>query len=175
MARRAAAGVGERLAVGDEVDGGQRDVDRGARGLPGAGADQRHRVVGEEPGRAQTRGRDGARAARQPRVREDVRDDAVLAGSSGRPAAAQSSQAVRRNSTSRRIVHREQRRVVVRLGRDLGRAESSAARIASARAGTSVAGVARPTQISAPGSCRRQSSLQTNGIGIRAAPCQSAA
>ena len=69
------------------------------------------------------------------------------------------------------MVHREQRRVVVRDGWDLGAPVfSSASRIASARAGTSVAGVNVPIQISACGSCRRQSSLQTNG-SIRVAPC----
>ena len=50
VARRAAAGVGERFPFGDEVDGGERDVDRGARRLPRSRADERHRVVCEESG-----------------------------------------------------------------------------------------------------------------------------
>ena len=82
---RAAACVRERLAVGDEVDGGQRDVDRGTRRLPRSRPDQRHRVVGEEARpRPHCCGRGGRAPARQRRAGEDVGDDAV-GGEAGAP------------------------------------------------------------------------------------------
>ena len=79
--------VGERLAPNDGVDGRLRDVDGGARRLPGPGADEGHRVVAVAPGR----GVDGGRLALgQPvehaRRRHEVGDDAVLARGAGRPA-----------------------------------------------------------------------------------------
>ncbi len=50
VSRRPAQRVRRPLTRGDQVDGGQCAVDRGPRGLPGAGADQGHRVVAEPPG-----------------------------------------------------------------------------------------------------------------------------
>ena len=50
MARRSGAGVGGAFAARDEVDGRQRRVGGAAHGLPGAGPDERHRVVGEPAG-----------------------------------------------------------------------------------------------------------------------------
>src|SRR5207244_1725033 len=75
-----------------------------------------------------------------------------------------SSQAVRRNSTS--AASCTARRASSSCGVAVtSRAPASvrAERISMARSGTSVAGVRTPTQISASGSCRRQSSLQTKG------------
>ena len=64
------------------------------------------------------------------------------------------------------VVDASNRLVVVGLGLDDAArpSASSAARIRSARSGSSVPGVRTPTQISPPGSCRRWRSLQTTGI-----------
>ena len=91
--------------------------------------------------------------------------------SDGRPAADHSSHAVRRNSTSAgSCTASSAESSCATAATSVAPAASSASRIASARAGTSVAGVRVPTQTSASGSWRRQSSLQTNG-SIRVAPC----
>src|SRR6185312_8643430 len=50
MAGRAAERVRMRRAGGDEIRGRQRGIDGAADRLPGARPDERHRVVGEEPG-----------------------------------------------------------------------------------------------------------------------------
>ena len=169
VARRAAACVRERFAVGDEVDGGERDVDRGARRLPGARADQRHRVVGEESRPRPDRGGRGRRAsARQ--LRRGRRRTGTTGRRGGRPPTTPPTPC----AGTRRAPDRARRAAPSRRARrprpPARRPPTSASRIASARAGTSVAGVRVPTQTSASGSWRRQSSLQTNG-SIRVAPC----
>ena len=114
VAGRPAARVGERLAAGDEVDGGQGHVDGRPRRLPGSRPDQGHRVVGEEPrSRPDRGGRD--RLASQLLTGEDVGDDVLGGEADGRPVVPGRAEEV----DERRIVHREQGRVVVRDGRDL--------------------------------------------------------
>ena len=95
MAGRATARVGGGRAGQHEVGRRHGHVHRGARGLPGAGPDERHRVVGELPGAGgHRRGGDrGLVLGKQPGVREQVGHDPVCPGSSRRPAASQSSQA----------------------------------------------------------------------------------
>jgi hypothetical protein len=76
MARRPRARVGNGLARKHEVDGVRGAVDGGACRLPGPGADERHRVVGEVARHGPDRSRIPAPAQR--RVCEDVRDDPAL-------------------------------------------------------------------------------------------------
>ena len=148
VAGRPGARVGGGLAREHEVDRGQRAVDGGACRLPGPGADERHRVVGEVARPRPDRGRSPARAQR--RVCEDVRDDPALAR-------------VRRQARrlplvpGRGEVRGELRGrgpassglVGVRLGVD-DPARPACRGWPSTRAGTSVAGVRTPTQISLP-------------------------
>ena len=160
VAGRAAAGVGDRFAVGDEVDGRERDVDRGPRRLPGSGADRasscRRRRARPRP----DRGRHGGRAsARQSRSREDVRHDAVGGESGRRPLVPRRAQEL----DERGVVHGEQRRSRrARPPRPRVRRPRPAPRGSRRRAPALLSpGVRTPTQTSASGSWRRQSSLQT--------------
>ena len=100
------------------------------------------------PGRAQVAaGTSGSSGVDQARVREDVRHDPVLAGvvRAARPPPSRC-QARGEEGEQRRVVHGLDRRVVVRRRsrRPVPPRRSSASRIASARAGTSVAGVLTP-------------------------------
>ena len=84
VARRPRARVGDRLSSAHEVGGSEGDVNRGASGLPGSLADQRHRVVREEARLRPDGGRLDERAS-EAGVGEDVRDDAALSGVLGQP------------------------------------------------------------------------------------------
>ena len=103
----------------------------------------------------------------QPGVGEEVRHDlglaGVVAGARPRPTRAQ---ALGEEVEQRAVVDRVRaRRRGARVAATTGwPARSSAARIASARAGSSTAGVRTPSQISALGACRRCASLHTSGI-----------
>ena len=87
MAGRAAARVGGRRPRQHQLGGRDGGVHRGTCGLPRARPDERHRVVGELPGPgARGRGGDGGPAVREEvRLREQVRDDPVLAGVGRQP------------------------------------------------------------------------------------------
>ncbi len=77
---RAAARVGSGLPAQHELGGGERGVDRGPGRLPGPGADQRHRVVGEVAGARGGRGRRSRRLrGHHPGVGKHVGHDPVLA------------------------------------------------------------------------------------------------
>ena len=80
VTRRPAERVRRGGAGGDEVHRGQGAVDRRTGGLPGARADQGHRVVAELAGPAVRRGGPGRRHALGHRGRrEDIGHDPVLA------------------------------------------------------------------------------------------------
>ena len=98
-------------------------------------------------------------------VREDVRDDAVLARVVRVAGRDPELPRVREEADELGVVDGEERLVAVRLRLDHRRARSaSASRIASARSGTSSAGYGRPIHTSPPGSCERCASLHTTGI-----------
>ena len=100
MSGRAAAGVGGRCPGGDEVAGGERRVGRGSGRLQVPGPIGVIVSKQNAPGRAHGgRRHERLDLAHQAGVREDVRDDAVLPGVFGKPAASQSSQACARYST----------------------------------------------------------------------------
>ena len=153
-----AAGVGERRAARDEIRRRQRRVRRRARRLPGTRADQRHRVEAERPRPGPgCRRHQRLEPAHQPRVREDVRDDLVLPGVIRQPCRLPVGPGRGEEREQAGIVNGLERGVVVRRRGNLVGAglERASARIASARAGSSAAGVLTPTQISADGSWSR--------------------
>ena len=104
------------------------------------------------PGRAHgAAGTSGSTPSKQPGVREDVRHDPVLSRDPrASPAAAHSLPGRAQERHERFVVDGEEVLVGVRLGRDEVRAGSGERSCGSrsARAGTSVAGVRTPTQIS---------------------------
>ena len=133
---------------------------------------ERHRVVGEVA-RARPGGRGRSRSrAEQPCVREDVRDDAALAGvvAAGprRPTLPRADRGRRRAPRSWTASSASSSCGSAATTR--APAPPSAARIASARAGTSSPGVATPTQTSAPGSWSGGARSQTIGIASHARP-----
>ena len=131
--------------AGHQVGGGQRGVDGGPRGRPGARPDQRHRVVAV-PGRPGRGSRSAARTGQPVEHRggrEDVRHDPVLArlGSGTRPSTHAACTADRWASSSRRVDGGQH---LVVVPRPPARSGAPAARPASrrtvARSGSSVPG-----------------------------------
>ncbi len=119
MPRRAAARVGGRRPAEDELDRGQRGVDRRPRRDPGSRADRRHRVEGPRAGAGGKRGGDvRLDLCEKARRGEEVAGHAVLAGilvqARGRPRVPGSFE--ERDELG--VVDRVQRLVAVRLGRD---------------------------------------------------------
>src|SRR6266516_3467121 len=117
VARRTRAGVHDRLSSAHEVSGSERDVDRGAGGLPGALAAQRHRVVREEARLRRDRGRLDEWTA-EAGVGEDVRDDAGLAWILGQPGGLPLVPGRLEEPQQVRVVDRLEDLVVVSLGQE---------------------------------------------------------
>ena len=119
MARRAAERVGGALASEHEVGGAECDVDGGSCRLPGAGADQGHRVVGEAAGpRARRDGLACLEVAEQAEVGEQVRDHPVLARVLHQPGRLPLAPGGREIPGQRRVVKRERLAVGVVAGGD---------------------------------------------------------
>ena len=169
MARRPAERVGRAGApAAHQVDRGQRAVDRRPRRLPGARADQRHRVVAElaRPGRASRPPGSAAcpgssRASGRRRARPGP----------GRPARRTDPRPTRRGCVRRWSTNAGswtraapssswRRRLDAARGRPARRGSGRPAR------GTSVPSVGTPTQTSRIGSWRRVSGDHTTGIGM---------
>ena len=119
MARWAAACVCAGRACSDEIHSRQCAVDSGARGVPGTGPDEGHRVVREVARPCPDGGRHCRPPSRRQRfVGEHVRHDAVLVPLSIEPCTGPFAPGRLEELQERRIVHGMQGHVGVLLGVD---------------------------------------------------------
>ena len=128
---RPGAGIGERLAGEHEIDSGERAVGSSTRRLPGSGADESHRVVGE-PARFCPHSRRWPPSS-ECGVREHVGDDAILTGILGQARPLPFVPGRGEVGEQLGVVHLEQRLVGVRLGLDEASVQLGANRLGARR------------------------------------------
>ena len=158
MSRRSRARVRDTHPTEDEIAGGQRAVDRSTGGLPGPGADRRHRVEAEETCSRRRRGRsERLEHADQSRMGRDVRNDPVLPVVGRVPALVPALPSRAEEIDEPHVVYGERARrpACACAATTAAPAPTSASRMRTARSGTSSPGTGTPIHTSPPGSCRR--------------------